>query len=62
MPITAIFLLALMPTAAHAYIDSGSGAYMVQALIALIASGLFYLRNPIQALKNLWTRIRRRKE
>ncbi len=57
-----VFLLGMVPAVAYAYVDPGTGAYIVQAIIAVIASGLFFLRNPIRALKNLWKRITRRKE
>ncbi len=56
-----VFLLGMVPTVAYAYVDPGTGAYIVQAIIAVIASGLFFLRNPIRVLKNLWKRITRRK-
>jgi hypothetical protein len=32
-----------------AYVDPGSGAYMVQMLFAMVGVGLFYLRHPIRA-------------
>lgn len=47
--------LALAPAAAMAYIDPGSGAYMVQALFAFVGAVLFYLRNPIRLVKACWS-------
>lgn len=44
----------MAPTVALAYIDPGNGAYMVQALFALVGAALFYLRHPIRSLKELW--------
>jgi len=49
-----ILILAMAPTVALAYIDPGNGAYMVQALFALVGAALFYLRHPIRSLKELW--------
>jgi hypothetical protein len=34
----------LMPTSAYAYLDPGSGAFAVQALLAAIAGGLIAIR------------------
>jgi hypothetical protein len=44
----------MAPTVALAYIDPGNGAYMVQAMFALVGAALFYLRHPIRSLKELW--------
>ena len=55
-------VLAMAPGAAMAYIDPGSGAYMVQALFALVAAGLFYARHPIRSLKAFWRWVRKRPE
>jgi hypothetical protein len=46
-----ILVLAMAPTLAQAYIDPGSGAYMVQALFALVGAMLFYLRHPVRSLR-----------
>ncbi|MCK1362821.1 hypothetical protein IVB28_28950 [Bradyrhizobium sp. 199] len=37
-------LAVLMPTSAYAYLDPGSGAFAVQALLAGIAGGLIAIR------------------
>lgn len=59
-----VLVLAMTPTLAQAYIDPGSGAYMVQALFALIGAGLFYVRHPIRSLRALarWFARRGRKD
>jgi hypothetical protein len=36
----------LWPGVALAYIDAGTGAMLVQGLLALVAAVIFYLRNP----------------
>lgn len=56
-----LVLLALLPLQAYAYVDPGTGAYIVQALIALVAAASFYVRHPIKAIKALWKRLTRRK-
>jgi hypothetical protein len=58
--VAVVVILAVAPGAAMAYIDPGSGAYMVQALFALVGAALFYLRHPIRSLKTLWLWISRR--
>ena len=47
-------VLMTAPGAAMAYIDPGSGAYMVQAIFTLVAAGLFYARHPIRSLRTFW--------
>lgn len=53
-----VIIFCAMPSLAFAYIDPGTGAYVVQALFALIAAGLAYIRHPLKALKVLWKRLR----
>lgn len=45
-----VFLL-LFSFPAFAYIDPGSGGMIVQGILALVASVIFYLRNPLELLK-----------
>ena len=52
--------LALAPLPAFAYVDPGSGMLMWQGLLALIGAVVVFIRQPIQTLKNLINRIRRR--
>jgi hypothetical protein len=44
-------VLVLFPPSAHAYIDPGTGSYILQIVIAGIAAGAF-------AIKLFWRRIR----
>ncbi len=46
-----VLVLAMAPGLAQAYIDPGSGAYMVQAVFALVAAVIFYARHPVQSLR-----------
>jgi hypothetical protein len=55
-----VLLLATAPKVASAYIDPGNGAYMVQALFAMIGAALFYLRHPGRTLKAIWGWVLRR--
>jgi len=48
-------VLAIFTTPALAYIDPGSGAMLVQAVLALVASAIFYFKNP----KQLWDALRK---
>ncbi|CAN1535519.1 hypothetical protein MCETALH18_01596 [Methylophilaceae bacterium] len=47
------FLLITFPSFAFSYIDPGSASYFIQALIALLSAGVFYLRHPIELIKKL---------
>jgi len=52
--VAVVVVLAMAPTLAFAYIDPGNGAYMVQALFALMGAAFFYLRHPIRTFKSVW--------
>lgn len=55
-----LFALALSPASAFAYVDPGSGMLIWQGLIALIGAIIIFIRNPLQSIKALWKRIRRK--
>lgn len=42
-----VFLL-LYPNLAHAYVDPGTGAYLLQLVIALFGAIVFYATKPVQ--------------
>lgn len=46
----AIFIL-FFPGIAFAYIDPGTGAYLLQLLVAIFGAVVFYVSRPIQLLK-----------
>jgi hypothetical protein len=41
------------PAIAFAYVDPGTGAYIVQSIMALIGAATFYAMRPIRFLRNL---------
>jgi hypothetical protein len=51
-----IFLIGFT-SPAYAYIDPGSSAYLIQALVALVAAVVFYIRHPITLIKDLFKKI-----
>jgi amino acid transporter len=57
-PLRILFLLLLIPSAAHAYIDMGTGAFLVQALMAIAGAVVLFIRHPIKTLKAWWKRRR----
>lgn len=50
---SAAICLSMFATPAFAYIDPGTGAMLVQAFMALVASVIFYFRNPRQLWRDL---------
>jgi hypothetical protein len=40
----ALVVIALVPVEAKAYTDPGTGAFVVQTLLAAVAGGLFFMR------------------
>ena len=47
--------LVAMTSSAHAYIDPGTGAIIVQGIIAAMATGLYFIRSKFRALLKLIT-------
>lgn len=46
IPWTCLVLIAFFnPSPAHAYLDPGSGSYMIQVAIGLIAGAIFMIKN-----------------
>jgi hypothetical protein len=60
--IWASVLLVSLPQTSFAYVDPGTGAYVVQALVALIGAGVFYITHPRELIRKLRTRLRGRKQ
>jgi hypothetical protein len=48
------------PSLAFAYIDPGTGAYVVQSLIALFGAAVFYASHPKQLVKRVFGRFFKR--
>ena len=44
-----VIMAVIMPQPAHAYLDPSSGAYLIQAIIAGVLGGVFFLRTQISA-------------
>jgi hypothetical protein len=53
-------LLALTPVSAFAYVDPGSGMLLWQGLLALIGAVIVFMRNPVDAIKRLLSRFKRK--
>jgi hypothetical protein len=60
-PIAVLVLLLTACTAAHAYIDPGSGMLAIQGLIALVIGILAFVRHPVRTVRDWLDRWRRRK-
>ena len=45
-----VFCLIVSTAPAYAYIDPGSGAMLLQMLLAALAGGFFFLRNTIRSI------------
>jgi len=46
-------ILLCCPLSAFAYVDPGTGGMLLQAFFALIASLIFYVRNPSQLIRDV---------
>lgn len=56
-----LICLILLPTKAFSYFDPGSGSYIIQLIIAFIASCYFFITNPIQSIKNFINKFKKKK-
>lgn len=54
--IFALIALASFAVNAHAYIDPGSGSFLLQLLIAGFVGSMFYLRQGIEFIKRFFGR------
>ena len=52
-------LFLLLNNSAYAYFDPGSGAFIIQAIIAFFAVIMFYLGYPIRVLKKIYRKIKK---
>lgn len=50
-------VLALSATSAHAYMDPGSGSFLLQILLAAFVGGMFYFRQGMDAVRRFFARI-----
>ena len=46
-----------LTTNAYAYIDPGTGSFIIQSILAIGGAIIFYLGYPIRILKNFYNRI-----
>ncbi len=53
-------MLAALPLSAHAYVDPGSGMLIWQGVLALIGAIIVFLRNPVESIKRLFSRFKRK--
>lgn len=55
-------ILALIAGPAHAYIDPGSGSFLLQILLAAVVGAMFYARQGADAVKRFISRLFGKKE
>lgn len=46
-----ICAILVLPSTAHAYVDPGTGAYLLQLLIAVFGAIVFYVSRPVELFK-----------
>lgn len=59
--IRTLILLLLPASSVQAYIDPGSGMLVIQGLLALIGGIVFFVKNPITAVKSWIARLRKKR-
>tara|TARA_B100001057_G_C22762274_1_gene916308 strand:+ start:142 stop:366 length:225 start_codon:yes stop_codon:yes gene_type:complete len=55
-------LFFILPDTAYSYFDPGTGSYIIQIILAFLASCYFFITNPIQSIKNYFKRKRNVKD
>ena len=48
-------------TETKAYIDPGTGSFLIQALIGFVGAVIVFFRNPIAFIKNFYLRLKEKK-
>ena len=56
-----IILFFIIPNYALAYIDPGTGAFIIQTLVAILGAVAFYLGYPIRLIKRFFKKKRDKK-
>jgi hypothetical protein len=49
--LTLVGVVLILPGTAHAYVDPGTGAYLLQLLIAVFGAIVFYVSRPLELFK-----------
>lgn len=57
-----IVILFTFQSASNAYIDPGTGSFIIQAILAVFASIVFYMGYPIRILKNFFKKLKKNKK
>ena len=55
-------VLILYTNISYAYFDPGTGSYVIQLVIAFLASCYFFITNPIKFIKEKFKKFKRKKE
>lgn len=55
-----MLLALLLPASAWAYVDPGSGMLMLQAVLAAVGAAIVFIRKPVEILKRLLRRLRKK--
>ena len=56
-----VLLILVLPNYAYAYIDPGTGSFILQAILAFFATVVVYLGYPIRFVKSLYNKFFKRK-
>lgn len=51
-----VLFIFLVPPRVHAYLDPGSGSYLIQIIIASLAGAGFFLKTNWQKVKNIFSK------
>ena len=51
------FILVIFTSFAHAYIDPGTGSFIIQTIMAIGATIVIYLGYPLRLIKNIYFKI-----
>tara|TARA_Y100000590_G_scaffold411406_1_gene505420 strand:+ start:287 stop:514 length:228 start_codon:yes stop_codon:yes gene_type:complete len=57
-----LLLFILCPENAYSYFDPGSGSYLVQLIIAFIASCFVFFKNPIMFIKQYFKKNKKKED
>lgn len=52
-----VFFFLSCPTLSHAYLDPGTGSYVLQIFLGIFLAGLFYIKTIWHKIKNVFSNI-----
>jgi len=57
-----IIIFCIISSKSHAYFDPGTGAFILQTIIAFISALIFFFLHPIESIKSFFKKFKKNKD